>query len=49
MKDLWTARLKGEIEYVPWPPDYERVETGDVGLDIGKLQRRPFYYLKEKR
>lgn len=30
---------KGTIEYVPWPPDYERVETGDVSLDIGKLQR----------
>ncbi len=30
---------KGTIEYVPWPADYERVETGDISLDISKLNR----------
>ena len=30
---------KGTIEHVPWPPDYERVETGDVDFDVGKLRR----------
>jgi len=30
---------RGTIEFVPWPPDYERVETGDVSFDIGKLSR----------
>ncbi len=30
---------KGLIEFVPWPPDYERVETGDVNIDISKLHR----------
>ena len=29
---------QGTIAYVPWPPDYERVETGDVNIDIGKLR-----------
>lgn len=29
---------KGTIEYVPWPGDYERVETGDVNFDVGKLR-----------
>jgi nucleoside-diphosphate-sugar epimerase len=29
---------KGRIEFVPWPPDYERVETGDMTVDIGKLR-----------
>ena len=31
---------RGKINYVPWPADYERVETGDVLLDIDKLRRR---------
>jgi len=29
---------QGTIAYVPWPPDYERVETGDVNIDVGKLR-----------
>ncbi len=29
---------KGRIEFVPWPPDYERVETGDMTVDIDKLR-----------
>lgn len=28
---------KGSIEYVPWPDNYEQVETGDVHFDTGKL------------
>lgn len=30
---------QGRIEYVPWPPDYERVESGDITVDIGKLRQ----------
>lgn len=30
---------RGSVEYVPWPKDYERVETGDVSLNIAKLSR----------
>ncbi len=30
---------KGNIEYVPWPVDYERVETGDIQFDVSKLHR----------
>lgn len=29
----------GGMEFVPWPQDYERVETGDFVADLGKLQR----------
>lgn len=29
----------GTIEYVPWPDDYEKVETGDICVDISKLKR----------
>jgi len=28
---------KGSIEYVPWPDNYEQVETGDVHFDTRKL------------
>lgn len=28
---------RGRVEYVPWPPDYERVETGDVNFSVDKL------------
>jgi UDP-glucose 4-epimerase len=28
---------KGSIEYVPWPDNYEHVETGDVHFDTAKL------------
>jgi nucleoside-diphosphate-sugar epimerase len=27
------------MEFVPWPPDYERVETGDFAADLAKLER----------
>jgi len=30
---------RGEIEHVPWPPDTERVETGDFLADITKIKR----------
>jgi nucleoside-diphosphate-sugar epimerase len=30
---------RGAIEFVPWPVNYERVETGDLSFDIGKLSR----------
>jgi len=29
---------KGTIRYVPWPKNYERVETGDVFIDTAKLK-----------
>lgn len=29
---------KGRFVMVPWPPNYEKIETGDVSLDISKLQ-----------
>ena len=30
---------RGNIEHVPWPPDTERVETGDFLADISKIKR----------
>jgi UDP-glucose 4-epimerase len=29
----------GRIEFVPWPDNYEKIETGDVSFDISKLRR----------
>ena len=29
---------KGKIEYIPWPKNYERIETGDAVADISKLK-----------
>jgi nucleoside-diphosphate-sugar epimerase len=41
----------GRIEYVPWPNDYERIETGDVRVDVSKLHDftswRPTHTLTE--
>jgi len=28
----------GKMEFVPWPDNYEKIETGDVSLDISKLK-----------
>jgi UDP-glucose 4-epimerase len=28
----------GKIEYIPWPDNYERIETGDVVADLTKLR-----------
>lgn len=42
---------RGKIEYVPWPSDYERIETGDYETDISKLVSdigwRPYRPLNE--
>ena len=42
---------KGEIKYIPWPAEYERIETGDIRTDISKLQIltgwKPEYSIKE--
>ncbi|RJQ64720.1 MAG: NAD-dependent epimerase/dehydratase family protein [Stygiobacter sp.] len=29
----------GKVEYIPWPENYEKVETGDINVDISKLQK----------
>jgi len=29
---------RGQVEFVPWPDNYERVETGDIAVDISKLK-----------
>jgi len=31
---------RGSIQFVPWPPNYERVETGDLSFDVSKLCRQ---------
>jgi len=28
----------GKIEFIPWPDDYEKIETGDISVDISKLK-----------
>src|SRR4030042_554622 len=28
----------GNIEFVPWPDNYEKVETGDIAVDVSKLK-----------
>jgi len=42
---------KGDVEYVPWPRNYEKIETGDVRTDISKLCKitnwKPEYTLKK--
>ncbi|NTW34498.1 MAG: NAD-dependent epimerase/dehydratase family protein, partial [Bacteroidetes bacterium] len=42
---------KGKVKYVPWPKDYEKIETGDIKTDISKIQLltnwKPAYSLKE--
>lgn len=41
----------GRMEFVPWPDNYEHLETGDISIDISKLSRiaswRPDVSLKE--
>jgi len=54
-RDMVTAVVKqvnrGKIEYIRWPDDYEKVETGDISVDISKLRRltawAPEYSLEE--
>jgi len=42
---------RGRMEFVPWPDNYERVETGDINVDISKLKSltswEPVYTLEE--
>ena len=28
----------GKMEFIPWPENYEKIETGDITVDISKLQ-----------
>lgn len=28
----------GDIEFIPWPDNYEKVETGDIAVDVSKLK-----------
>jgi nucleoside-diphosphate-sugar epimerase len=41
----------GSMEFIPWPSDYEKVETGDISVDISKLQKftswKPEHTLEE--
>ncbi len=41
----------GKVEYVPWPKDYENIETGDVITDVSKLKSlsnwKPEYTINE--
>lgn len=30
---------RGKVTHIPWPQDYERIETGDYVLDITKLKK----------
>ncbi len=30
---------QGRVEYVPWPPAYEKIETGDVVADLSRMHR----------
>lgn len=42
-KDMVTTIVdvvgKGKIEYVPWPENYEKIETGDSIADITKMKK----------
>lgn len=41
----------GRMEFIPWPDNYEKIETGDVKVDISKLKSmtswRPLFSLEE--
>jgi UDP-glucose 4-epimerase len=41
----------GKMEFVPWPNDYEKIETGDISVDISRLKAitawQPAYSLEE--
>lgn len=36
----------GKIEFVPWPDNYEKVETGDISVDVSKLKTITSYQPK---
>jgi nucleoside-diphosphate-sugar epimerase len=46
-----TTVNKGRMEFIPWPANYEKIETGDVSVDISKLKSitswQPAYSLEE--
>jgi nucleoside-diphosphate-sugar epimerase len=54
-RDMVSAVIRcvnqGSMEFVPWPEHYERVETGDISVDISKLTSltrwQPMYTLDE--
>ena len=54
-RDMVSAVIKcvgrGGADFVPWPENYERVETGDIAVDISKLKAltswQPRYALDE--
>jgi len=41
----------GKMEFIPWPQNYEKLETGDISIDISKLNKitswRPKVTLEE--
>jgi len=41
----------GQLEFIPWPENYEKIETGDVSVDISKLHQitlwRPKFSIQE--
>ena len=30
---------KGKLEFTPWPDNYEKIETGDISIDLSKLKK----------
>jgi nucleoside-diphosphate-sugar epimerase len=34
----------GQYEFIPWPNDYEKIETGDISVNITKLQTLTSWY-----
>jgi len=51
VKEVVNIVKNGNYEFVPWPDNYEKIETGDVIADISKLLSlanwKPKYNLKE--
>ena len=39
VKTVLDVVQKGSMEYIPWPANYEKVETGDISVDISKLKK----------
>ncbi len=39
VKSVIECVKSGKMEFVPWPDDYEKIETGDISMDISKLNR----------
>jgi UDP-glucose 4-epimerase len=35
---------RGRVEFVPWPPAYEKLETGDVVADLSRLHQLTGWY-----